>query len=376
VEPSFDPATLRLLAPNATDEAADPQQWLFLDTETTGLAGGTGTHAFLVGLAWWEGGGIQTEQLFLRDLSDEASLLAALAERLAERPVLVTFNGKSFDWPLLETRYRMTRKTPLPRIQTHLDMLHPARTLWRLRLGSARLQELEDHVLGWRRGHDVLAGLIPRLYLDFVRGGPPEPLLSVFDHNQMDLRGLAAISCRILSLLADSPSEDAVELYGVSRICEKRGELARARTLYRQSIAGDLPPAVGRAARRSLARLAKRAGDFTLACELWESSLGNSREGLDAYEQLAIYYEHRAREPQRAAAIVHQALAELRQANRLGLLAPSVCRLFRVRFEQRLGRLERALSSRFPVLSLDDPETSRTQLRQLAPDNRALRTEN
>ena len=96
-------------SPDAPEDVADPQQWLFLDTETTGLAGGTGTYAFLVGLAWWEGGGLEVEQLFMREYSEECSLLAALAERLAERPVLVTFNGKSFDWPLLETRYRMTR---------------------------------------------------------------------------------------------------------------------------------------------------------------------------------------------------------------------------------------------------------------------------
>ena len=103
-----------LLMPDAPEEVADPEQWLFLDTETTGLAGGTGTYAFLVGLAWWEGGGLEVEQLFMRDYSEERSLLAALAERLAERPVLVTFNGKSFDWPLLETRYRMTRTIPPP----------------------------------------------------------------------------------------------------------------------------------------------------------------------------------------------------------------------------------------------------------------------
>ena len=157
----------------APDESvADPQQWLFLDTETTGLAGGTGTYPFLVGLAWWEGGGLEVEQLFMREYSEERSLLAALAERLAERPVLVTFNGKSFDWPLLETRYRMTRTIAPPEPLAHLDFLHPARNLWRLRLGSVRLSQLERHVLGWDRGADVPSELIPRIYLDFVRGGP------------------------------------------------------------------------------------------------------------------------------------------------------------------------------------------------------------
>ena len=144
-EYSPDLRALRLLIPEAPDEIADPKQWLFLDTETTGLAGGSGTYAFLVGVAWWEGGGLEIEQFFLREYSEERALLFALRERIAERPVLVTFNGKSFDWPLLETRYRMCRKISVPTPRAHLDFLHPARNLWRLRLGSVRLSELERH---------------------------------------------------------------------------------------------------------------------------------------------------------------------------------------------------------------------------------------
>ena len=175
---------LRLLMPGASEEVADPEQWLFLDTETTGLAGGSGTYAFLVGVAWWEGGGLEIEQFFMREYSEECSLLFALAERLAERRVLVTFNGKSFDWPLLETRYRMSRKIPLPAPRAHLDFLHPARNLWRLRLGSVRLSELERHVLGRDRGADLVSDLIPRIYLDFVRGAAPERLIPVFHHTR------------------------------------------------------------------------------------------------------------------------------------------------------------------------------------------------
>jgi uncharacterized protein YprB with RNaseH-like and TPR domain len=147
---------LKLLMPEAPEVIADPEQWLFLDTETTGLAGGSGTYAFLVGLAWWEGGGLEMEQFFMREYSEERALLFALQERIAEHPVLVTFNGKSFDWPLLETLYRMSRKISLPTPTAHLDFLHPARNLWRLRLGSVRLSELERHVLGWDRGADLL----------------------------------------------------------------------------------------------------------------------------------------------------------------------------------------------------------------------------
>src|SRR3984893_2732418 len=125
--PEFAPpsdVTLDLLS-QSRDEAmskrmrkavADPEKWLFLDTETTGLSGGTGTYAFLVGLAWWDAGGLQVEQLFLRDFAEEHSILHEVARRLAERPVLVTFNGKTFDWPLLENRLTLTRATATPRL--------------------------------------------------------------------------------------------------------------------------------------------------------------------------------------------------------------------------------------------------------------------
>jgi len=334
---------LRLLAPGACEEVSDPQQWLFLDTETTGLMGGTGTYPFMVGIAWWDAGGLEVEQFFMRELSEEHALLLTLADRMAERPVLVTFNGKSFDWPLLETRYRMTRKIRPVAPRAHLDFLHPARNLWRVRLGSVRLAELEKHVLGWNRGADLISEMIPQFYFDYLRGGPPEPLVQIFLHNQMDLRGLAGLASRIVATLADPQADgkDGLELYGISRICERRGDTARARKHYAQSLDATLPAETDRAARRSLARLAKREGDLPLALKLWESILGNSREGLEAYQQLAIHYERQAREPQRAAVLVRKALAELRPASRSAGLSAALLRRYRSDFERRLQRLDR-----------------------------------
>jgi uncharacterized protein YprB with RNaseH-like and TPR domain len=337
------PSALRLLAPDAPDTALDPNQWLFLDTETTGLAGGTGTYAFLIGVAWWDAGGLQVEQFFMRDYHEEHSVLVALQERLAERRVLVTFNGKSFDWPLLETRFRMTRAIAPRAPRVHLDFLHPARQLWRLRLGSVRLVELERHVLGLDRGADVMSELIPQMYFDFIRGGPPEPLIPIFRHNQMDLCGLAMLTGKINSLLA-APEEsggDALELYGVSRLLDRRGERTRARKLYSRALDSGLPVAVDRAARRELAQLAKRERDYSLASSLWEGLRGDSREGLDAYEQLAIYYEHHARQPGRAAALSREALAAMRQALRAGHIESGRYRKLHARLEHRLARLER-----------------------------------
>ena len=346
----LDQNALRLLAPGMPSIAADPQQWLFLDTETTGLTGGTGTYPFLIGIAWWDAGGLEVEQYFLREHSEEYSQLAALAERMAERRVLVTFNGKTFDWPLLETRYRMTRSLRVPEPRAHLDFLHPARQLWRLRLGSVRLPELERHVLGWNRGADVMSEYIPQIYYDFLRGGSPDPLVPIFHHNQMDLRGLAGLAARVMQVLSDPEQSgcDAFELFGASRICERRGESKRARELYERTITAkfpeQLPEHAGRTARRALALLARREGEYSTACGHWEALLGGDRDGLEAYEQLAIYHERHARAPERAAEIAREALGELRRAKRLGLLAAHHHARLRDRFERRFARLQRKLS--------------------------------
>jgi tetratricopeptide (TPR) repeat protein len=159
----------------------------------------------------------------------------------------------------------------------------------------------------------------------------------------MDLRGLAGLSSRILALLSDEEgtSHDGLELFGVSRICERHGAVKRARKLYEQSIASALPMETDRVARAALARLSKRDGDLARAHELWESAVGNTREGYEAYEQLAIYYEHEARDPRRALTLAREALDQLRHANQVGTMGMSIYRTSRERFEYRLSRLER-----------------------------------
>jgi uncharacterized protein YprB with RNaseH-like and TPR domain len=406
---------LKMLLPNGASEsgskhnlppidalANDPAQWLFLDTETTGLAGGSGTYAFLVGVAWWESGGLQVEQFFMRDFAEEHSLLLALDERLAERRVLVTFNGKSFDWPLLETRFRMTRAIAPRTPSIHLDLLHPSRQLWRPRLASVRLAELERHVLrvspgsrlDWSRDCDVDSSQIPEIYFNFVRGGSAEPLLPVIRHNQMDLRGLAALAGHILEMIAAQQDEDfpgevktpdeAIDLFGMSRLLGRRGEAKLARKTCQAALTAGLPGEHDRAARRDLARLAKRAGDLGGAVEMWESLLSprqgrspqlkNSAEqslalerimtrgaigsnsffaegsqlraALEACEQLAIHFEHRARALERASQVTRHGLALVHRARTAQHVDEfsrdkAFCRKWLERLEYRLARIER-----------------------------------
>lgn len=295
------------------------EKWLFLDTETTGLSGGTGTYAFLVGLAWWDAGGLQVEQMFLRDFSEEHSLLQELSERLAERPVLVTFNGKTFDWPLLENRFTMTRAIHVPQLAAHLDLLHPARALWKFRIGSVRLVELERQVLdaerlGWCREDDVVSAMIPQFYFDFLRGGTGYPLLGVVKHNQMDLRGLAALFGKINSLLDARngfTEVDSLDLFGLSKFLHRKGERDRAHSACSDALDAGLPSEFRLQATRDLALMARRRGEKERAAELWQELVAHPQDGVQACEQLAIFYERHAQDLPRAVEYTELALKKL-----------------------------------------------------------------
>jgi len=364
---SFEPSAVALELLSRTRDATlsrrtraaleDPSRWLFLDTETTGLAGGTGTYAFLIGLAWWDAGALQVEQLFMRDFAEEYSLLHELASRVAERPVLVTFNGKTFDWPLLDSRFTMTRSIPTPRLAAHLDLLHPARALWKLRLGSVRLVELERHVLdtprlGWHREDDIASSLIPQYYFDYLRGGSSDPLVGVLRHNQMDLRGLAALFGKINSLLASQHSErdgiDSLDLFGLSRFFERRGDSDRAHVACSQALDLGLPAELRPLAHRELALLAKRRGDHAAAAALWLELAADPQDGVLACEQLAIHYERRAKDPIRAAEFARLGLAKLQrtQTHTRDPYAAARATRFAEKLLVRINRLEGKLKNK------------------------------
>jgi uncharacterized protein YprB with RNaseH-like and TPR domain len=347
----------------------NPEKWLFLDTETTGLAGGTGTYAFLVGLAWWDAGGLQVEQLFMRDFAEEHSVLCQLAARLAERPVLVTFNGKTFDWPLLENRFRMTRAIAVPSLAAHLDLLHPARALWKFRLGTVRLTDLEREVLnptllGWRREGDVSSKFIPQFYFDYLRGGPPEPLLGVARHNQMDLRGLAALFVKINALLAEETNADeqmhGLDLFGLSKFLHRRGDKGRAQVACAQAVDVGLPLEFHLRAQYDLAQMAKRRGEHQRAAELWHAILADSEDAIHACEQLAIHYEQRVKDYERALEFAHRARRLWRrQANQANVFARGGFARREDLSAKRIKRLERRLTKHTGrLLALADAGTA------------------
>ena len=370
--PHFEPpsgAAIELLSCGRDEELSrqmrraleDPEKWLFLDTETTGLAGGTGTYAFLVGLGWWDSGGLQVEQFFMRDFAEEYPLLHELAERIAERPVLVTFNGKAFDWPLLESRFTMTRSIRAPKLAAHLDLLHPARALWRMRLGSVRLVELERYVLDaaqldWQRDEDIASSLIPQYYFDFLREGATAPILGVVRHNQLDVRGLAALFAKINAMLSAEPysqSEVAsLDLFGLSRFLQRRGKALPARKACAEAIERGLPMQHEEQARRDLAYMARREGEHARAAAIWEEMLGSADYGIEACERLAIHAERHEKNAAQAMEYAELGLAKIRQQIRRQRFVTPRLMGFEKRLETRLERLRRKRPVEGPLLKM------------------------
>jgi uncharacterized protein len=310
----------------------DPAELIYLDTETTGLAGGTGTCAFLIGVGAIEGSDFVVHQFFLRDYPEERAMLAALADVLAGYQGLVTFNGKTFDVPLLETRFRLARqRAPFGRM-IHLDLLHPARQLWKLRLESCRLTHLEAEVLRMGRSGDVDGADIPGIYFDYLRSGDARGLQPVFYHNSLDIVTLAALTtemARVIRIEAArgvrveeaasngqatvnvaEKSTPSLDLFSLSRIFERAGDRDRAASICRRALDSGLPAAVEPRALWHLATQHRRSGDFDLAAEIWaEIAQRETDYFLDALEQLAIHAEHRRRDAAAALEFTEKALS-------------------------------------------------------------------
>jgi hypothetical protein len=314
-------------------ELPDPSRLIYLDTETTGLAGGTGTCAFLIGIGAIEGSQFVVRQIFLRNYPEERAALAALAEMLGAYEGVVTFNGKTFDIPLLETRYTLARmKSPFSRM-LHFDLLHPARRLWKLRLASCVLTNLEKHILGITREGDVDGADIPKIYFDYLRSGHAESLQPVFFHNALDIVTLAALGVEMARALREDNGalDSSLDLFSLSRILERARASERAAAACREALKQGLPVNVESQALWQLAAQHKRMREHDLAVELWmELARREEPLALPALEELAIHFEHRQRDLSAAVSFVTAALARLSQE------AHS-----RSRFEQLNRRLER-----------------------------------
>jgi len=324
---------LAQLALNPELESVDLQRALFFDTETTGLAGGTGTVPFLIGIAWFEDESMRIQQLFLPEMGREAPMLHWLAERVQQSSCLVSFNGKAFDWPLLRTRFILNR-VPAPTLPPHLDLLHCARRVLRPRLRSVRLVELERKVLGMYREDDVSGALIPQLYFDYLDGGEVSPMAKVIEHNANDLIALAALVAKLVSHFDEvHGDDDPRDHLAYAKVAERAGDRTRAQSFAAAAVSGGGESACTVEACLLNARMARRCGELDDEERALRTALeAANTDDLRAVVRLALakFYEHRRKDLERA--LEHAAgtaLAEGEDASER-----RVCRL-----QRRLGRV-------------------------------------
>jgi uncharacterized protein len=350
---------LKLLGSNvqttSSVHASLSERLLFLDLETTGLAGGAGTYAFLVGCGWFESpassasgyhvGCFRTRQFLLTDFGAERALLEAVGELATNLACIVTYNGKTFDLPLLETRFSLQRMAmPFAEV-AHVDMLHPARRMWREEDVECRLTYLEQALCGHEREGDVPGFEIPSRYFHYVRSGDPGPLQPVFEHNRLDIVSLAMVTARAAQLLKEGPSAAATarEAFGLGRLYERAGLLDEALRSFTRA-ADESCKAGARVnhngttyvdALRAAAVLLRRMRRFEEAARLWRDLLAAPQcppaYAREASEALAVHHEHRVRDLQTARAFAARSLT----------LQATPVRQHAI--EHRLARLDRKL---------------------------------
>jgi uncharacterized protein YprB with RNaseH-like and TPR domain len=278
-----------------------PHRWAFLDTETTGLAGGSGTYAFLIGVGRITQDGFRVRQFFMRDYVEEKSVLAALEAHLKEFDVMITYNGKAYDQPLLETRYRMCRQKPPFARMEHLDLLFGARRLWKLRLESCRLIQLEQQILGVFREGDLPGELIPYVYFEYLRSHEAQRLVPIFHHNAMDILTLACLTAVVPAAFRTTDA-DALQLAGVrrgedligiARWLLNAGEIQKALELLKRAIGLGLPDKLLFRSLWDVATMEKKLARPAAALAIYTELAGcRNDHRVGALEELAKYYEH------------------------------------------------------------------------------------
>ena len=332
---SLQPATVRLMEATPLPEHFLPRDILYLDTETTGLSGGAGTVAFEVGVGQLEDTGFAVTQWVMRDYPEERYLLEKLRDRLEGAAVLCTFNGRSFDIPLLRDRFLMNRMDASCLDKPHIDLLHIARRVWKLRLGRCNLGRLEQAILGMERQDDLPGSLVPQRYFDYLKSKDFSLLEPVLAHNGQDIASL----CVLLNYMAEAYEHPeklrfGADLLSMGSALERQRHGEEARRCYR------LVPG-GRYHAQSQLRLAeshRRAGEKAHAARIWEEMIRRHEGGVAPYIALAKYHEH-------VTGDVEQALTLTRKAQLLlcepGLFTPETVQKTKNALQYRCDRLTR-----------------------------------
>ena len=307
---NFDMTAAAMLANNPRIGEFCSSDALFLDTETTGLAGGTGTMAFLIGLGWFEEGHFHVRQILARDFGEERAALFYLSQIASQKKFLVTFNGKAFDVNLLTTRFILNRlKSDLAGLP-HLDLLHPSRRILGHRLENSRLVTLEEQVLGVEREGDIPGWEIPQRYFDWLKRRDGRLLAAIFEHNRLDVISMATLTAHLVEILtaqAMTQYARADDYLAAARLLLTRANtqgVEKILNIFQEDSCKDFSPV----SKKKLAQLYKRTGRLNEAVQIWQELAAGKPLEFYAISELAKWLEHRARDHHRARILVENAL--------------------------------------------------------------------
>jgi len=283
------------LSHNIEFEDLDLSSALFLDLETTGLAGGTGTIPFLVGMGYFRDGHFNVGQFFLGELGEEERMVRDLGRffRDMDFKSVVTYNGKAFDMPLLQTRFILSRELLGLSSLPHLDLLYSARHLWKHKTENCRLFHLSREIVEADRDEDIPSSQIPSLYFNYLDSGDFSLIEPILYHNQEDILSLLGLVISAAGLFGEVEI-DALDMFGVGRVYESHGDMEKSAALYERALAGDLPAEVAVLVKHKLSTHFKKNADWDKALHLWRDL--SSQGELAYYRDMAIYFEHKAKD--------------------------------------------------------------------------------
>ncbi len=318
---------------------------LFIDTETSGLSGGAGTFAFLVGVGYFHDGRFRVAQYFMHDVHEEHPLLQELNALIAQHDVLVSYNGKCFDIPVLDSRNVYHRLRSPFESRPHLDLLHSVRRIWRRDLPDCSLQTAEQALLGVRRRGDIPGHLIPHVYFSYLQTQNPKMLLPVFHHNQLDVLSMVGLLERLLAVF-ERPMEAGSgwgQVLAVARVYEQLGAWEQALALYEDARRRMGEARVPRELLFRMAQVHKRLERGAEAETLWQVCVKDHPFHPLPYIELAKHYEHRQRDWARALQLVEQARREMHGLRELA--RGNAWLAYWEDLERRRARLKRKLSA-------------------------------
>lgn len=303
--------TISSLARDDRLKKIDINKTVFLDTETTGLAGGAGTYVFLVGVGYFEGDQFCVRQYFMRDYNEERALLSALNDLLSNFKAVVTYNGKTFDLPLMESRYIMSGMKMSLKNPYHFDLLYPARRLWKRRLENCSLSTVEREILKVIRDDDVPGYLIPEIYFNYLRTKDARALKQVFEHNLQDILSLVALVSRMCFLVEDplNNTEYGMDIFSIGKMFDEEKKYGQSTHYYAEALKHNLAEEETLEILRLSSFAYKRQGKWEKAEKIWREIIERNREYIYyPYEELAKYYEHHLKDYQKAETVVEEAL--------------------------------------------------------------------